>query len=388
MYRTIDSTPLDGVRYAYGYALPAARDVQVETTPGAAARAGHVAPNAGQSWVDALHGALEHLPWPAWASYVGAWLVLVGIELWIKWSEGAYAVGTVFPFHPMALGTGVYLLALIHYLDRSMAASLAQFRPSLRVGDREFERLRRSITTMPARATWVATFAGLAFGIANRVLFVAPKADVYRYSTTGFGAVFEFSVLACLTWSIVFVFLFHGIRQLRMVAELYGSSWTIELFDRGPAYAFSRFAAHTGIGTLLVGYAWLAMYPRDADGSAFGLVVATVGLAILVALASFLLPLWGAHQRLRLEKEARMRSAHQTWEAAVERVASSVQAGDFAAAQAAATAVTAAEQTLDRIGRISTWPWQPATLRGFLTAVFLPLFIWAIQQVMASRLGW
>lgn len=30
----------------------------------------------------------------------------------------------------------------------------------------------------------------------------------------------------------------------------------------------------------------------------------------------------------------------------------------------------------------ATWPWQPATIRVFLSAVFLPILLWAIQQVL------
>ena len=34
----------------------------------------------------------------------------------------------------------------------------------------------------------------------------------------------------------------------------------------------------------------------------------------------------------------------------------------------------------------STWPWSPTTLRAFLTAVLLPMFLWATQQVLSRTL--
>jgi hypothetical protein len=32
---------------------------------------------------------------------------------------------------------------------------------------------------------------------------------------------------------------------------------------------------------------------------------------------------------------------------------------------------------------VSTWPWQPETLRGILVAVLLPLLVWLLQRVLS-----
>jgi hypothetical protein len=39
------------------------------------------------------------------------------------------------------------------------------------------------------------------------------------------------------------------------------------------------------------------------------------------------------------------------------------------------------------VGRLSTWPWQPETLRGMLATVGLPVAIWLIQLLLSRWLG-
>ena len=34
------------------------------------------------------------------------------------------------------------------------------------------------------------------------------------------------------------------------------------------------------------------------------------------------------------------------------------------------------------LARVSTWPWSPGTLRGFGTAIVLPIALWLIYRVL------
>ena len=38
------------------------------------------------------------------------------------------------------------------------------------------------------------------------------------------------------------------------------------------------------------------------------------------------------------------------------------------------------------VGRISTWPWAPTTLTGFVSALLLPVLLWVIQRLL-TRFG-
>ena len=40
----------------------------------------------------------------------------------------------------------------------------------------------------------------------------------------------------------------------------------------------------------------------------------------------------------------------------------------------------------DTLARLSTWPWRPETLRGFLTSVALPVVVWYVTSVLGRLL--
>ena len=39
------------------------------------------------------------------------------------------------------------------------------------------------------------------------------------------------------------------------------------------------------------------------------------------------------------------------------------------------------------IAKISTWPWNPATLRGFLSALLVPIALLVIQNLLSRLIG-
>jgi hypothetical protein len=46
----------------------------------------------------------------------------------------------------------------------------------------------------------------------------------------------------------------------------------------------------------------------------------------------------------------------------------------------------AATSGIETINHFSTWPWRPETLRGFLSAVALPIVIWVITLYLGRAL--
>src|SRR5438874_3326668 len=83
------------------------------------------------SWIDRLTDWVRRLPVPAWIFYLSVALVLVVIRTIAGWSDGSYPTGTFFPLHVLNAASGVYFLALMHYLDDRAGAALDAFRPVL-----------------------------------------------------------------------------------------------------------------------------------------------------------------------------------------------------------------------------------------------------------------
>ena len=338
------------------------------------------------SWVDALQGAVERLPWPGWATYVGSYAALGALVTVLKWSAGAYPPGTVFPYHLVVFGTGIFGFALMHYLDRAAATALEVMRPALTLSDEELDHVRYRLTTMPASGAAAATMLGIGFGLFQRFVIIGPHLETFRYASSGGLFYFENAVILLFDWSVIGTFIYHAVRQLHLIDDLYRRHTAIHLFHARPLYAFSRFSAQHAVGIAAIGYAWIAAYPPDAASAAVRLLLSSVGVLMALAVATFLAPLWGAHQRLVEERERRIQATHHKIEAAAARLHSGVSADDYAAMDGITKAITGLAAELALLEKASTWPWRTNTLRGFLTAVLLPLFLWGVQQAVSRTL--
>ena len=62
-------------------------------------------------------------------------------------------------------------------------------------------------------------------------------------------------------------------------------------------------------------------------------------------------------------------------------------AGETKEAVELAKVIDILDRERDALKGISTWPWQPETLRFLVTALLVPLLIWIIQYVVQLLLG-
>lgn len=338
-------------------------------------------------WVDALQAWVARLPGPTWAPYAVAWLALAATETAFKWADGTYPVGTLFPYHVVAFGTAAYGLAWLHDLDRSADRALNALRPALQLDDAAVGHLRERLVHLPAGPTLIATLLGMAFGAAQRTWIVGPQIDVLRYATHGAVAAFEFVVVPLFTWAVIAIAAYAGIRQVRAIDAIYRRCAAVDLFDVGTLYAFTGHAARMALGLLAIGCLWLLAYPREVTGDAVGLFGGTLAALTAFAIVVFLAPLWAAHQRLVVEKRRRTAAAHRRLQGVLAEQHRRLDAGAYADVDATAKSIAALTSELALLDRASTWPWPASTLRGFLTAVLLPLFLFSAQQLLRAALG-
>lgn len=336
-----------------------------------------------RSWVDRLQDLVDRLPWSPWVTYAAGFLLVGCTVTVLKWIDGTYAAGTVFPFHFVIFGTGVAGLALMHHLDAVVGRALVALRPALTLGDEEVDAMHRRLTTMPAAGAAVAASFGVGFAAFQRLAIMAPHLGPFKYATHGPLVYLETVLILGLNWAVIGTFVYHGVRQLGLIDRLYRRHAVVDIFAPGPLYAFARFSSQNAIGVAVICYAWIATYPRDVGTSALSLLLVMVVVVLTVALLTFLWPLWGAHVRLMREREQRVLATHAKIRAVTRRLHGDVEAGDFAAMDGLSKAITGLTAELTLLEKASTWPWQASTLRGFLTAVLLPLLVWGSQQVLA-----
>jgi hypothetical protein len=173
----------------------------------------------------------------------------------------------------------------------------------------------------------------------------------------------------------------QAIHQLRMVERTYDLVGKIDLLRAKPLYAFSKLTARTGASFLLLTYYVAAVRPDLVLRSPAleALLVAMVPTAV----ACFVLPLRGMHRRLAAEKDRALTQLACRFEAVFERLHERVEQEILEDADKLNMQITSLSAEREALARVSTWPWEPATLTGFLTTLVLPALLWGIQHVLA-----
>jgi hypothetical protein len=316
----------------------------------------------------------------------------------IQWREGAYAVGTFNLLHVWSVGNFVYLLALMHYLDKSAASAIISFHPLLTSANSgphlslqdqsKYAELSYRLTTLPPRPTFIATLAGTAFGIiwllfqTTSGIVPPPLAGTARttFSTA------SMLVLLIVGMAITFLLAYHTIHQLVLISRIYTQHARINIYQLQPLYALSLPGAYTAIGLILFIYLWTAT--GRSISQAVGPVEIGLSVSIVaIAGATFVLPLLGAHRRLAAEKNRRLAEASSRFEAATEEIHLQLDRGRLLQMDHLNKALASLEIEQNALRRIPTWPWEPGAMRGLVAALFLPLAIWALQLLLGRVLG-
>jgi hypothetical protein len=353
--------------------------------------AGIVRPYA-PSWIDRLMDWVQQLPGPAWLYYLGVALVLVLVRTVAAWSDGSYPVGTFFPVHILNAISGVYWLLMLHYLDDRAGAALADFRPVLNVGpegttDAGYERLRYQLTTMPARPVLLWSIIGFVWGlVANSpLLWSEAQLQALKLFTSPTAALLD-CTLNGLSFMIGFVFFYHTIRQLRLVSRIYTQHTKINLFETGPLYTLSRITGLTTIALLFLSYLYAAFaFNWQIDLNSPGAAVIG-GSTIFIALATFVWPLFGAHTLLQQQKVHRKSAVAQRMEAVTDELHHRVDTHELQNIDALKNALDGLVLERGVLDKVSTWPWEPETVRAVVTTLLLPVVLWIVTRVL-ERLG-
>lgn len=104
------------------------------------------------------------------------------------------------------------------------------------------------------------------------------------------------------------------------------------------------------------------------------------------AVACFVLPLRSMHQKLDAEKSRLLGLVGSRMQALFDRLHQRVDQGIFTDAGELHQQIASLVTERDVLARMSTWPWDPATLTGFVSALVLPAFLWVLQRVL-ERVG-
>jgi ABC-type multidrug transport system fused ATPase/permease subunit len=337
------------------------------------------------SWLDVVTGAVRRLPVPAAIVYAVVGLALSLLRTIVGWVDGSYPVGTVLPVHILDGLIPLYFLAVVHYLDDLADRALADYRAKLSGSATTYDELRYRLTTMPAALTLVLAIFGFAAGLAYIQLFLSPVDIALSHYFTSPTAVVVDTIFSGLSGLMMTMFAWHTVWQLRMISRIYTRHTRVSIFDIGPLYALSRVTAVTTVSLLVFSYVYIAVYTEwQINSVSNGVILVAL---LVVALLTFVVPLWGAHRLLQTEKAHRQSEVGRRIEAAADAVHAHTDRAEFTdEIDHLDSALGALLKERDVVAKASTWPWEPEALRAVFTALLLPVVIWLVTRVL-ERLG-
>lgn len=334
------------------------------------------------SWVNRYLAWLEDLPIPIWLSIALIYLIAVVLYHIAFWLEGSLTAGSfegLWFFNAIwnVIGTA-FILATIHIANRAVD-KFAVLVPNKK---KELELLRYQMTTIPARPALV-----LALLICALIILGA------YFDPTFLQVKQPIPVLVILAGNLsgyVFapILLFHGLRQLILVIKAYRMVDEINLFHLQPLYAFAGLSMTSSLfWVLILNLNFIGNY-TGAPTSTGDILLSIVFVIpyIFLAFATFILPLWGIHSRIMHKKEEAIEENGLQIEKAHQTLYRLLNKNNYKSTADMEKSLASLYKMREQIEKVPTWPWNPATLRGFLSAVFLPLGLWVTQQVLLRLL--
>jgi hypothetical protein len=256
-------------------------------------------------------------------------------------------------------------------------------RPVLDTTESEFDQYEYMLSNMPSWLTLAAGLTMFVFATLMDQLGIEPT----RYAALEQLPIFNviYFVIDKSSAFLFGVFIYHTIRQLRIVSTIHANHIRVNLFNRVPLQAFSRLTASTAVGLIVGIYGWMLINPDLlADPTSIGFTV----INTIMAFSVFIWPLYGVHRRMEMEKGRALHENEQRFEAVFSTF--NQRFLDDASSEIERLNGTIASLMIqqDKISAIPTWPWRPETVRFVLTAIALPLVLTVLQFFIARALNW
>jgi hypothetical protein len=327
------------------------------------------------SWIDRLIDWLDSFRLPYLLVVILIYLFIVLVSHIIEWIYKGRPFGDLsYELFAYSLFTGEVLFFL-KAIDRDAESALKQFRPLLDLSKDEFERLLFRLTTMPAKPVFVVTLMGIFFGI-----FMGFSTQVFLSGSLSFSIAVIWDVSGFLIADVLaLLFVYRMIVQMRTVNQLYASTSEFDLFNLDPVYALSTHTAKISFILVFMVYSNLLLAPGSIRIPSN--LITTIVISI-IAFVAFLLPLRGVNRRLAAKKSETLAKVNDRIKKAFSRLENDFDNSKLGEMDALGRALSNLQTQKAYIEAIPTWPWRPAALRGFLSAMVLPIVIWLVQQIL------
>lgn len=324
----------------------------------------------------------DGLPGHGWWVFPALAVLLFGWAHAILWATGRLPFGAISPVIAVGIFYGPFLLGVLAAANFVSKRSLVAFWPATGWPDDDRAGWAAAFVDTPGPWGWVALLIGVPLAIGS---FLSAPTDLLGQGGDRFVLLLAYLPALILGYSMAPAAFVHTLRQLRLVSMIHREATAIDPFDRGPVYAFSRLTVLTGLGYVLVGYYSLTVNGAFTAGNL--LAIGALVFSLVVGIGTFVVPLWGIHERLVDEKAILVRGVDERVSRIATEMYRRIDAGEFDGSKVVSDALAGVTTLRDRIQRLPTWPWPPQLLRGFVSALILPLVIYVLTRLASTRFG-
>jgi len=122
------------------------------------------------SWIDHITISVGQTRIHYVLVYFIAWVIFLSVLIALRWQDQTFPTGHIEISDVVMSATGIFFVALVHYLDQWARKKLGVFREAIQVNDDEFERLRYQLSTLPPHSALVASIISFSFGALTYII--------------------------------------------------------------------------------------------------------------------------------------------------------------------------------------------------------------------------
>ena len=329
-------------------------------------------------WLYAIFEFIERLPIPAWL--LGLLVILLGsLTLHLEaWQRGLLPYGTIDSYLITLTTYPVLILAAWLFLDNRARLALASFSKSKGKRLPGLDRLVADFISMPDWLTVFGFLGGVTGGYFNFNIAIdlSPLGGrvIPVYELLSFllvSGLLSLTVLRVLLQTVKMHRLYQGIE--------------VNIFNTTPLYALSRYASQSTLTLLLVNYAMILISLPEFLLSPYGFSVLMLVFAPILII--FFAPLSSVNRRMRQEKDRLLAELGDDLNDGVARVLRAVRREKYAEINKLRSTISTLKEGWEIVRKISTWPWEPETLRNLLLPLLIPVIAFLVQRYLGSLFG-
>jgi len=331
----------------------------------------------GPSWIDRITALVNKTKIPFVIVYILVWLVFFIALILLRWQDGTFPVGHINKTDVVMSLTGIFFVALVHYLDNWSIKKLNIFRESILVSGEEFDELAYKLSSLPPHPTLTASL--ISFGFGAITFIITPSS--YGFIHIGFDSPSDVLQLVnfLFSWFTFGALSYHVFHQLKLGGTATANYIRINLFNLSPVYTFAGLTMRSAMGWLIMAYAWALTTPNLFQNV---VIIGTIGFMQVVAVLTFILPLLGAHDKIVEKKAQSLQEISTRMESVVDDMSKVNEDYDKDRLAKLRDILSTLSMAEERIKKIPAWPWKPSAVNSLATAILLPNAVWVFQLVV------